>query len=235
MRETIQDKGWLGLFIAGGVAATILLIPTSTLAASNSNSKVIEGRIFKVIDEDEFPSSSFGAPPTQRDLAILPHRPNPLAYDQQEDVRGQGRSLASASNTDSASSGDPTQFRQTGKSSRRGEQKTIYSKTASNAGFQEIGLIAGDLGFFPQTVFVAPEVPVRLYVTGASKKPLCLMMDDFQIRKQVRAQKIEEITFTPMTPGQYRFYCPVNGIEGTLLVKEKSYLSSKKTHRKAED
>ena len=46
------------------------------------------------------------------------------------------------------------------------------------------------------------------------------MMDSFQVRKQVRAQKIEEITFTPSTPGQYRFYCPVNGMEGTMIVKE---------------
>jgi plastocyanin domain-containing protein len=46
------------------------------------------------------------------------------------------------------------------------------------------------------------------------------MMDSFQIRKQIRSQKIEEISFTPTSPGQYRFYCPVNGMEGTLLVKE---------------
>lgn len=89
-------------------------------------------------------------------------------------------------------------------------------------GVQEVALIAGDLGFFPKTVFVTRDIPVKLFVTGASKKPLCLMMDFFQIRKQVHSQKIEEINFTPTLPGQFRFYCPVNGMEGTLLVKELS-------------
>jgi plastocyanin domain-containing protein len=46
------------------------------------------------------------------------------------------------------------------------------------------------------------------------------MMDSFQVRKQIRSQKIEEITFTPSAPGKYRFYCPVNGMEGSLVVKE---------------
>jgi plastocyanin len=87
-------------------------------------------------------------------------------------------------------------------------------------GVQEIALIAGDLGFFPKTFFVSRDVPVRLFVTGASKNTLCIMMDSFQVRKQVKTRAIEEITFTPSTPGQYRFYCPINGMEGKMIVKE---------------
>lgn len=87
-------------------------------------------------------------------------------------------------------------------------------------GVQEVALIAGDLGYFPKTIFVSRDVPVRMYVTGASKSTLCLMMDSFQVRKQLKSQKIEEISFTPNVPGRYRFYCPVNGMEGTLIVKE---------------
>jgi plastocyanin len=94
------------------------------------------------------------------------------------------------------------------------------ASVAARKGVQEVALIAGDLGFFPKTVFVSRDVPVRLFVTSASKNTLCIMMDSFQVRKQVRAQKIEEITFTPSTPGRYRFYCPVNGMEGTMIVKE---------------
>jgi plastocyanin len=91
---------------------------------------------------------------------------------------------------------------------------------SSRKGVQEVALIASDLGYFPRTLFVSRDVPVRLFVTGSSKNTLCLMMDSFTIRKQVRSQKIEEITFTPNVPGKYRFYCPVNGMEGTLVVKE---------------
>ena len=87
-------------------------------------------------------------------------------------------------------------------------------------GVQEIALIAGDLGFFPKTIFVVRDIPVRMFVTGASKNTLCIMMDSFQVRKQVRSRRIEEINFTPSTPGKFRFYCPVNGMEGTLIVKE---------------
>jgi plastocyanin len=94
------------------------------------------------------------------------------------------------------------------------------STAISRRGVQEVALIASDLGFFPRTVFVSRDVPVRLFVTGASKNTLCIMMDSFQVRKQIRSQKIEEITFTPATPGKFRFYCPVNGMEGTLIVKE---------------
>jgi hypothetical protein len=90
----------------------------------------------------------------------------------------------------------------------------------SRAGVQEVALIASDLGFFPRTIFITRDIPVRLFVTGSSKKSLCIMMDFFQIRRQVRSQKIEEITFTPPAAGQFRFYCPINGMEGTLLVKE---------------
>ncbi|MGZ3697187.1 MAG: cupredoxin domain-containing protein [Bdellovibrionota bacterium] len=89
-----------------------------------------------------------------------------------------------------------------------------------NGGVQEVALIAGDLGFFPKTVFVSPDVPVRMFVTGASKQSLCIMMDSFQVKKQVRSQRIEEINFTPSSPGKYRFYCPVNGMEGTMIVRE---------------
>jgi plastocyanin len=103
------------------------------------------------------------------------------------------------------------------------ELASVKPSSTSRTGVQEVGLIAGDLGFFPKTVFVTRDIPVRLFVTGAAKKPLCFMMDTFQIKKQIRAQKIEEINFTPTQPGQYRFYCPINGMEGTLLVKDISY------------
>lgn len=98
----------------------------------------------------------------------------------------------------------------------------VQDPVARRKGMQEISIIAGDLGFFPKTIFVSRDVPVRLYVTGASKGSLCIMMDSFNVRKQVRANRIEEITFVPNQPGTYRYYCPVNGSEGTMVVKELS-------------
>jgi hypothetical protein len=94
--------------------------------------------------------------------------------------------------------------------------------SVSRTGVQEVAVIAGELGFFPRTLFVTKDIPVKLFVTGASKRPLCLLLDldGFQARKQVKAQAVEELDFTPNRSGQFRFYCPINGIEGTLLVKE---------------
>jgi len=94
------------------------------------------------------------------------------------------------------------------------------SPLVKRKGVQEVALIASDSGFFPKTVFVTRDIPVRLFITGASKQSGCLLIDAFQVRKQVRPQKIEEVTFTAAVPGRYRFYCPINGAEGTLVVKE---------------
>jgi hypothetical protein len=95
-------------------------------------------------------------------------------------------------------------------------------KTDIRTGVQEVALIASDLGFFPKTIFVTRDIPVRLFVTGASKKPLCFMFDEFEVRKQVRSQVMEELSFLPKQPGKYRFYCPINGSEGSLVVKDMS-------------
>jgi len=92
--------------------------------------------------------------------------------------------------------------------------------TLRRNGVQEVALIAGDLGFFPRTVFVTRDIPVRMYVTGASKNSLCILMDSFSVRKQVKSQKIEELSFTPTQPGKFRFYCPINGAEGYVVVRE---------------
>ena len=82
------------------------------------------------------------------------------------------------------------------------------------------------MGFFPRTIFVSRDIPVRIFVTGASKGTLCFVMDSYGVRKQVRAQSVEEITFLPNQPVKFRFHCPVNGMEGSLVVKEFSSLAA---------
>ena len=100
------------------------------------------------------------------------------------------------------------------------------AKSSLRTGTQEIAIIASDLGFFPKTVFVTRDIPVRLFITGASKKPLCMMLDQFNVRKQLKSQQVEEVSFTPTEPGQYRFYCPINGSEGSIFVKERTSASA---------
>lgn len=151
---------------------------------------------------DDFPESAFGQPPAKPEVAIdsgLPQRsPSSEAPAQTPSQAPVTRKIASSSPTPSL-------------------QENV--KTSVNRGVQELAVIAGDLGFFPKTIFVLPDFPVRLFVTGTSERPLCIVMDSFEIRHQIRSHQIEEITFTPHTPGKYRFYCPVNGMEGNVVVK----------------
>lgn len=85
---------------------------------------------------------------------------------------------------------------------------------------QEIAVIATEDGFFPKTIMVSKEVPVRLYITGASSNTLCFMMDAFQVRRQIRSHKVEEIHLTAKEPGLFRFHCPITNVEGTLIVRD---------------
>lgn len=166
----------------------------------------------------DMPESRFGTAAKRPDLG-----PDPLSQIQSIDEEGGTRAPASV-----VVNQDAPRDR---KKIERVEQRVLEQDEipklpemdaliSKRKGIQELSLIAGDLGYFPKTLFVTRDVPVRLFVTGSSKNALCLMLDSFQIRKQVRSNKIEEITFTPNQPGRYRFYCPVNGMEGTLIVKE---------------
>lgn len=94
------------------------------------------------------------------------------------------------------------------------------SAMASRAGVQEISLIVSDYGYFPNRIFVTQNVPVKIYLTTPSKATMCFMLDPWGLKKGVSPGKIEEISFVPETPGNFRFYCPVKSISGTLTVRE---------------
>lgn len=99
-------------------------------------------------------------------------------------------------------------------------KKAVARHAQQSKSFQEVAVIANDLGFFPSTLFLTQGIPVRLYITGASVKSQCFMLDQFGVRRQIRNQKIEEVTFTPEQSGTFSFSCPMNGAKGTVVVKE---------------
>jgi hypothetical protein len=98
--------------------------------------------------------------------------------------------------------------------------KTMQRVLREKKAHQEAALIVNDLGFFPSTLFMTQGIPVRLFVTGASKNSQCFIMETFGVRRQIRNNKVEEVTFTPERAGKYAFSCPMNGAKGTLVVKE---------------
>jgi hypothetical protein len=103
---------------------------------------------------------------------------------------------------------------------RKAPPKAVARAAVSKKAVQEISIIANEYGFFPSTIFVTQGIPVRLFVTGASDRSQCFMLDSFGVRRQIHSQKIEEITFTPDQSGNFAFTCPMNGARGSVIVKE---------------
>ena len=99
-------------------------------------------------------------------------------------------------------------------------KKAVIRDLKKKKAYQEVAVIANDLGFFPNTIFLTEGVSVRLFLTGASARSQCFILDQFGIRRQVRSQKVEEVTFTPDQAGRFTFNCPMNGAKGTLVVRE---------------
>ncbi|MBI3543956.1 MAG: cupredoxin domain-containing protein, partial [Deltaproteobacteria bacterium] len=102
----------------------------------------------------------------------------------------------------------------------RVEPPVPASAMASRAGVQELSVIVSDYGYFPNRIFVTQNVPVKIYLSTPSKATMCFMLDTWSVKKGVLPGKVEEVSFTPDTPGDYRFYCPVKSIEGKITVRE---------------
>lgn len=183
----------------------------------------------------EYPVSKFGQPPPP-----MPSHDRP-SFRLQEDQPSGGLTAASVeSSAEQESEGrSPAGMKMLKGQGMTQDQEDVHAKNVdrkksfvgknstlarlipdSKKGVQEVALIAGDLGFFPKTVFVNRDIPVRMFVTGASRNTLCIMLDKFKVHKQVNNGHIEEINLMPKIPGRYRFYCPINGMEGTMVVRD---------------
>lgn len=158
--------------------------------------------------EEFFPESRFGSGPIRKD-----------AEDEYE-LDGPSRKPAGLEFSDGSGRVQPTLVIPDGDMPVSQGNLNPKPSDSARSGVQEVALIASDLGFFPKTLFVTKDTPVKIFATGASTRSLCVMIDSFQVRKQVKSQKVVEISFTPTQVGQYRFHCPINGMEGTILVKD---------------
>jgi heme/copper-type cytochrome/quinol oxidase subunit 2 len=87
-------------------------------------------------------------------------------------------------------------------------------------GVQEVAIIATDTGYSPARIYVRKNIPVHLFLTSASPSKLCFIMDDFSIRKGVSIQQVDQVNFLPTRPGEYKFYCPVQEIKGSVVVRD---------------
>ncbi len=99
-------------------------------------------------------------------------------------------------------------------------EEAVSPEEVYKHGVQEVSVIATDTGFHPQKIYVRKNIPVHLFLTSASPSKLCFIMDDFQIRKGVSIQQVDQVNFLPTRVGEYKFYCPVSEIKGALIVRD---------------
>ncbi len=97
----------------------------------------------------------------------------------------------------------------------------LSSTNLSNkSGVQEISLIVTEYGYFPKQIFVTQNTPVKIYLTTPSKSTLCFMQDQWSIKRGIHPGRVEEFTFVPHEAGSFRFYCPIQSLEGLITVRE---------------
>jgi hypothetical protein len=170
-------------------------------------------------DQNQDAVSRFGADTSQHKKAsneILPLDPISEASFAHDTSR------APASVVDGVVEGEgrgPASVKEQPADTSRAKAAIVNEEKRSHA-YQEVAVIANDSGFYPSTVFLTQGIPTRLYITGASAKSQCFMLDQFGVRRQVRSQKIEEVTFVPDQAGTFSFNCPMNGAKGNVIVKE---------------
>lgn len=208
MQSEIQNKS---VRYSGLNSLLLCAIQLLALCSTHRASAVILAepkRQSRPMSEEFFPESRFGSGPIRKD-----------AEDEYE-LDGPSRRPAGLEFSNGTGTVQPTLVIPEGDMPHSQGNLNPKPSDSLRAGVQEVALIASDLGFFPKTLFVTKDTPVKIFATGASTRSLCVMIDSFQVRKQVRSQKVVEISFTPTQVGQYRFHCPINGMEGTILVKD---------------
>ena len=103
---------------------------------------------------------------------------------------------------------------------RQVREEAVKPAEVFKNGVQEIALIATETGYLPSRLMVRKNIPVRLYLTSASPSTLCFVLDEFSVKKGVATQAVEVIDLVPSKAGEYKFYCPVKEIHGSLVVRD---------------
>ena len=98
----------------------------------------------------------------------------------------------------------------------------VKPEQAEKYGVQEYSIIVTEKGYFPNKVIVRRNIPVNLYLTATDSQNFCFVMKngEYNFHRGVGSKRIEKISFKPMQAGPYKFHCPIQNIEGTLIVRD---------------
>ncbi len=75
-----------------------------------------------------------------------------------------------------------------------------------------------DMRFRQEEVSVKAGQPVTLRVVNQDGYAHAFDIDEFDLHRPLVANETAELTFTPQTPGRYRFYCGTPGHEAAGMV-----------------
>lgn len=130
--------------------------------------------------------------------------------------------LAGAAPSDSGYSNLPKKVDQYGSNqdAQVVRDSSVSPESVYKYGVQEVSLIATDTGYIPKRIYVRKNIPVHLFLTSASPEKLCFVMDEFSIRRGVAIQQVEQVNFLAKKAGEFKFYCPVKEISGSIVVRD---------------
>ncbi|MBA4313515.1 MAG: hypothetical protein C0417_12900 [Chlorobiaceae bacterium] len=87
-------------------------------------------------------------------------------------------------------------------------------------GMQEATITIKD-SYHPNTIIVKKGIPLHLnFDLQEEGCTATVSFKDFDVKKLLTPFEITEVEFTPDISGSFTFACPMNMIEGTLVVKE---------------
>ncbi|TAK62708.1 MAG: hypothetical protein EPO24_04765 [Bacteroidetes bacterium] len=103
------------------------------------------------------------------------------------------------------------------------QQQTVQSKGyafINDDGIQEATIVIND-GYQPSTLVVKKNIPLRLNFDLQEESCTgTVMFKDFHIKQELTPYQLTSVEFTPAASGSFTFTCPMNMIQGTLVVKE---------------
>ncbi|MDI6802731.1 MAG: cupredoxin domain-containing protein [Bacteroidota bacterium] len=87
-------------------------------------------------------------------------------------------------------------------------------------GIQEANITIKD-GYHPNTIVVKKGIPLNLnFDLQEEGCTATVSIKDFDVKKLLTPFEVTTLEFTPTSSGSFTFACPMNMIEGTLVVKE---------------
>lgn len=96
--------------------------------------------------------------------------------------------------------------------------------TATHTGSTDgsrVAITVTEDGFVPKSVDVVAGKPVTLVVTRKTDQTCAtdLVITDYDIKRDLPLGKPVEITFVPLEPGEIRYACGMDMIEGKIIAK----------------